>query len=194
MLNYWNMGKFSSYSSKAVVANLLPAGEHRVKIIQGMETDSFTSHNGDRKEKDYPWINPTDQFLVHNVGVEGKGSLIHRLQGQGWKKFQDLTDDEIKSKKYTNLEGYACIKGKLGMERVEDTGKTAQCDRIFDRFMNAIGAPEGSGLEAIDQAIADKTEFMVIVINDEYEGKDQLRISGFKPLPAEAVATNDMEA
>jgi hypothetical protein len=188
------MGKFSSYSSKAVVSNLLPVGEHRVKCIQGIETDSFTSHAGEKKDKEYPWVNPTDQFLIHVVSVEGKGSLIHRLQGQGLKKFADLTDEEIKSKKYTNLEGYACIKTKLGMERIEDKVKTASCDRIFDRFMNALGAPEGSGLDFVDQAIANKTEFMVIVTNDEYEGKDQLRISGFKPVSAEIKATSDLEA
>jgi hypothetical protein len=188
------VGKFSSYSSKAVVSNLLPVGEHRVKVIQGIEVDSFTSHDGSKKDKEYPWVNPTDQFLIHVVSVEGKGSLIHRLQGQGFKKFQDLTDEEIKSKKFTNLEGYACIKGKLGMERVLDAVKTAQCDRIFDRFMGAIGAPEGSGLDFVDQAIADKTEFMVIVTNDEYEGKDQLKISGFKPVSADVVKVNDLEA
>ena len=188
------MGKFSSYSSKAVVTNLLPVGEHRVKIIQGMEIDSFTSHNGDKKEKEYPWENPTDQYLIHVVSVEGKGSLIHRLQGQGLKKFQDLTDEEIKSKKFTNLEGYACIKTKTGYARVEDSAKTAQCDRIFDRFMNALGAPEGSGLDFVDQAIADKTEFMIIVTSDEYDGKDQRRISGFKPVSAEVKATSDLEA
>lgn len=188
------MGKFSSYQSKPVVANLLPVGEHRVKIIQGMELDSFTSHDGSKKEKEFPWVNPTDQYLIHVVSVENKGSLIHRLQGQGWKKFADLTDDEIKSKKFTNLEGYACIKGKLGMERILDEKKTAQCDRIFDRFMNAIGAPEGSTLDAVDEAIASKTEFMVIVTNDEYEGKDQLRISGFKPVSKEVAVNQDLEA
>jgi len=187
------MGKFSSYSSSPVTFNLLPVGEHRVKIIQGIETDSFTSHDGSRKDKVYPWVNPTDQFLIYVVSVEEKGSLIHRLQGQGWKKFSELTDNEIKSKKFTNLEGYACVEGKLGMERILDTTKTAQCDRIFDRFMNALNAPAGSGLDYIDQAIADKTEFMVIVTNDEYEDKDQLRISRFKSV-AKSIVYNDMEA
>jgi len=188
------MGKFSSYASRAVISNLLPAGEHRVKVIQGMEIDSFTSHDGTKKDKEFPWVSPTDQFLIHVVSVENKGSLIHRLQGQGWKKFADLTDEEIKSKRFTNLEDYACVKGKLGMERIEDAGKTAQCDRIMDRFMNAIGAEEGSGLDAVDKAIADKTEFMIVVVNDEYEGKDQLKISSFKPAPKEVPAGRDLEA
>ena len=189
------MGKFSGYSSKAVITNLLPVGEHRVKCVKGMEIDSFTSSDGSAKPKEYPWENPTDQFLIHVVSVENKGSLIHRLQGQGWKAFDVLTDEEIKSKKYTNLDGYACLKTKTGYVRVEDSAKTAQCDRIFDRFMSAIGAPEGSGLDAVDIAIADKTEFMVIVTNDEYEGKDQLKIKGFKPVADEApVTNNDMEA
>jgi len=188
------MGKFSSYSSSAVVTNLLPVGEHRVKCIKGIEIDSFTNSDGGVKDKEYPWENPTDQFLIHVVSVEGKGSLIHRLQGQGWKTFDVLTDDEIKSKKFTNLDGYACVKTKTGYARVEDAGKTAQCDRIFDRFMGAIGAPEGSGLDAVDLAIADKTEFMIIVVNDEYEGKDQLKIKGFKPVAESTPVTNDMEA
>jgi hypothetical protein len=35
---------------------------------------------------------------------------------------------------------------------------------------------------------------MVIVTNDEYDGKDQLKISGFKPVSAEVKATSDLEA
>lgn len=188
------MGKFSNYQSKPVVSNLLPVGEHRVRIIEAFETDSFTSHDKTRKDKEFPWINPTDQFLIHVVSVENKGSLIHRLQGQGWKKFDSLTDDEVKSKKFTNLDGYACIKTKAGMERVEDETKTLQCNRIFDRLMNAVGAPEGSGIDKIDEAIVNKTEFMVIVVNDEHEGKDSLKIASFKPVKKEAPVERDLEA
>jgi hypothetical protein len=160
-----------------------------------MEIDSFTSHDGTAKDKEFPWINPTDQFLIHVVSVDGKGSLIHRLQGQGWKKFADLTDDEIKSKRYTNLNDYACIKNSAGKyERILDESKTQKCDYIFDRFMNALGAPVGSSLDSVDVAIANKTEFMVIVTNDEYEGKDQFRISGFKPVANTVPVTTDLEA
>ena len=188
------MGKFTNYQSKPVVSNLLPVGEHRVRMIEGFETDSFTSHDKTPKDKEFGWINPTDQFLIHVVSVENKGSLIHRLQGQGWKRFDALTDEEVKSKKFTNVDGYACIKTKSGVERVEDETKTAQCGRIFDRLMNAIGAPVGSDIGAIDQAIADKTEFMVIVVNDEYEGKDSLKIASFKPVKALVPIERDLEA
>jgi len=115
------------------------------------------------------------------------------MQGQGWLKFADLTDEEVKSKKFINVNDYACAKVDGKLMRIEDTAKTATCDRIFDRFMNAIGAEPGSGLDAVDEAIANKTEFMVIVTNDEYEGKDQLRIAGFKPAPKEAEVFNDLE-
>jgi len=188
------MGKFSSYQSKPVVSILLPVGEHRVRMIEAFETDSFTSHDKTPKDKEFGWINPTDQLLIHVASVENKGSLVHRLQGQGWKKFDALTDEEVKSKKYQNVDGYACIKTKEGLMRVEDETKTAQCSRIFDRLMNALNLPEGSGIDAIDQAIADKTEFMVIVVNDEYEGKDNLKIASFKPVKKEALVERDLEA
>ena len=188
------MGKFTNYQSKPVVSNLLPVGEHRVRIIEAFETDSFTSHDKTRKDKEFGWENPTDQFLIHVASVENKGSLIHRLQGQGWKKFDALTDEEIKSKKYQNIDGYACIKTKTGLARIEDEAKTLQCNRIFDRLMNAVGAPEGSGIDVLDQAIADKTEFMVVIVNDEYEGKDSLKIASFKPVKKEALVERDLEA
>lgn len=187
------MGKFSGYQSKPVVSNVLPVGEHRVRLIETMELDSFTSHDRTTKTDLPEWCNPTDQFLIHVVSTENKGSLIHRLQGQAWRKFDALTDEEVKSKKYTNLGGYACIKKDGKYYRVEDTAGTAVCDRIFDRFMNALGLPEGSGIDAIDSAIANKTEFMIVVVNDEYEGKDQFKIKSFKPCAVAVLKNDDLE-
>jgi len=187
------MNKFNSYKSKPVVSQLLPAGEHRVKLISIMETDSFTSHDKTVKDNLPEWSNPTDQLLIHVVSIDNKGSLIHRLQGQGWLKFADLTDNEVKSKKFTNIDGYACAKVDGKIMRIEDPAKTATCDRILDRFMNAVGAPEGSDLDYLNTAIARGTEFNVIVVNDEYEGKDQLRIKAFKPVQAEVLVKDDLE-
>lgn len=173
------MSKLSSYKSSPVSSNLLKAGNHTVTLIKAIETNSFTSFDGEVKDKLPAWFNPTEQFAVQVAN--GSGVLTHRMQLQGWLKYSDLTDKEVKSGKFTNEAGYACAKNKKGqLVRIEDEAKTAQCFRIFDRFMHAIGAPEGSGVDAVDEAIANKTQFNIVVVNDDYDGKDQLRISSFK--------------
>jgi hypothetical protein len=189
-----NMGKFGSFVSKPVSGNILPVGEHRVRLAQAFETDSFTTSSGEKKSDLPQWQTPTDQLYILCVSTEGKGSIGHRLQGQSWVKFANLTDEEIKTKKYLNIDGYACVKTKTGVDRVPDKAGHEACARIFDRFMNACGLPEGSTIEDLDTVIADKTEFMIVVVNDEYEGKDQFRIKSFKPVASAIPVVNDMEA
>ena len=188
------MGTFGNFVSKAVSGNILPVGEHRVRLAQAFETDSFRNSDGSLKADLPSWKTPTDQLYMLCVSVEGKGSIGHRLQGKAWRKFDQLTDAEIASKKFINVDGYACVKAKDGsVDRIPDEKGLEACSRIFDRFMNAVGLPEGSTIEDLDGVIADKTEFLIVVVNDEYEGKDQYRIKSFKPAQA-VIVTNDMEA
>lgn len=188
------MGRLSNYKSKAPEFQKLSEGTFSVRLVAVKETDSAHNYDGTLKENLPEYVDVTEQLAITVVSTEGKGGLTHRLNAEGYVKFADLTDEEIKSKKFTAVGDYACAKNKSGkLERIPDDKRTASCDNIMDQFMAATGLPEGSGIEDLDLAIQNKNEFQVVVINDEYDGKDQFRIKLFKKA-AVAVTTNDMEA
>jgi len=101
----------------------------------------------------------------------------------------------VKSKKFTNINGYACAVNPSSkkLERIPDEGKTKSCDNILDQFMAACKMEEGSGLDELDGVIANQTEFQVVVINDEYDGKDQFRIKAFKKAQVLVEVNEDLE-
>ena len=189
------MGRFSSYVSKAPEFQKLGEGTHNVRLVSVKETDSAHNYDGTLKENLPEYADATEQLAITVVSTEGKGGMTHRLNAEGYTKFADLTDEEIKSKKFINVNDYACAKNKAGqLVRVPDEKKTKSCDNIMDQFMAATGLPEGSSIEDLDEVIQSKAEFQVVVINDEYEGKDQYRIKSFKKAAASVPATADLEA
>jgi hypothetical protein len=188
------MGRLSDYKSKAPEFQKLSEGTHNVRLVAVKETDSAHNYDGSLKDPLPEYVDVTEQLAITVVSTEGKGGMTHRLNAEGFTKFSDLTDEEIKSKKFTNVNGYACAKNKQGkLERIPDDKKTAACDNIMDQFMAATGLPEGSSLSDLDEAIQNRSEFAVVVVNDEYDGKDQYRIKSFKKATAEITADADLE-
>jgi hypothetical protein len=189
------MGRLSNYKSKAPEFQKLGEGTFNVRLVTVKETDSAHNYDGTVKEKLPEYVDVTEQLAITVVSTEGKGGMTHRLNGEGYLRFSELTDEEVKSKKFVNINEYACAKNAQGkLERIPDEKKTAACDNIIDQFMAAIQMPEGSGLDDItDEAIAKRTEFQIVVVNDEWDGKDQFRIKAFKKVAVEADATADLE-
>jgi len=79
---------------------------------------------------------------------------------------------------------------------MEDEERTAVCDRILDHLLFAIGAEAGTNaLEALDAAIANKTEFIIEVVKETWDEADQYRISKFRRVGVEAKAnTQELQA
>lgn len=189
------MGRFANYQSKAPEFQRLSEGTHNVRLVSIKETNSSLNYDGSLKEKLPEYVDTTEQLAITVVSTEGKGGMTHRLNAEGFVKFDELTDEEIRSKKFTNVNGYACAKNKAGkLQRVPDPKKTQACDNIMDQFMAATGLPEGSTLQDLDTVIENKTEFQVVVVNDEHEGKDQYRIKSFKKAMSAVGKTADLEA
>lgn len=160
--------------------NPLPEGFHVVTLTKHMEIDSFTDHNGEVK-KDLPeWADATPQYLIAVKGE--KGSLMHRLNGRGYIKYESLSDKQIESGEFIECESYACTTNEDGkIVRIEDKVKTEAAERIMASFLFATAGEEGT-VEALDEVVADKEQFVVKVVNKPYDGKENLEIEAYYSL------------
>jgi hypothetical protein len=190
------MTKLSNYVSKTPEFQKLPEGSHGVRLVSYKETDSFHNYDGSMKEVLPEYCNPCEQLAITVVSVAGKGGITHRLNMEGYTKFADLTDKEVQSGKFTDIAGYACAvnpKTKK-LERIPDAGKTVTCENILDQFFSAVQLKEGSTINDLDTAIADKYPFEIVVVNEPYDGADQLRISRFRKATVATARKVDIEA
>jgi hypothetical protein len=183
------MDFFKKFKVEKPTFQLLPEGEHLVRLTSVSAITSFDQYNGEKKDKMPEWGNATPQLAITVVSAEdGKsGGITHRLNGCGYVKFDDLSEKEIKSGKYESIEGFACKEVAGVIVRIESEKNTQACANIINGFAASLKIPEGENLmDGIKKAIAEKTAFMVTVSIEDYDGKDQYRISKFKA--AEAVA------
>jgi hypothetical protein len=184
------MGKLASYESKQPSSQLLKQGEHDVKLLGYTECTSFDEIKSLKvigQKADLPsWINPVDVLAIW-VG-NATGSMTYRLHLEGCLRYSELSDKQLKSGQYQDEEGFACEITKKGLVRIEDPERTAVCESILDRFIWALGYPEGTNaLEALDQAMASKSLFHINVVAEPWEdGDDQLRIKKFTRISEDA--------
>lgn len=185
------MSTFSSYRSQKPQSSLLTVGENVVALLSVVECTSFNDVRyvsgeglqviGDKLMTQL-WATPTPQVAIL-VGNES-GVLTHRFNQCSYMHWSDLTEEEIKSGIFTEVSGYACkmINGKL--DRIEKPSGIASCNRIIESFLFALANGEEGidGDALVDTAIAEKREFVVNVIKERFDDKDQLRIHSFKPL------------
>lgn len=179
---------FAGFKVSKPEFNLLPVGEHIVRLIRAEEVTSFQQFNGDEKIKLPEWKDATPQLAVTVVAAEeGKsGGLTHRFNGRGYVKMSELSKEQRESGNYEDKQGYACSlnEDNLLVREVSDV-HTKECANIINQFANALGMKEGQKLgKALNQAIADQVKFRVTVVNKPHEGKDQLRLERFKAVNA----------
>jgi len=175
------MSKLSNYKSKVPEFQGLKEGSHAVRLLSYRESDSFHNYDGSLKEELPDYTNACEQLIIVIASTSGKGALTHRINLEGYDRFADLTKEEVASKKFTDVDGYACAIDQKSKKLVRLTNKerTAVAEGILDQFFSAIQLKEGSGIEDLDRAIADLYPFEVVVINEPYLGKDQFRINRF---------------
>lgn len=192
------MGILSSYESKQPMSQLLKEGVHIVKLLKYTECTSFDELKGmkviGQKETLPEWCNPIDVLAIEVANKNGV--LVHRQHLAGAGRYSELTDKQLQSGLYEDIEGFACKKTKNGLERIDDPTRTATCLRILDHFLWALGQPEGTNaLVCMDNAIADQTEFQITVVKEPWETGDQYRISKFERIGAVADKVSaDLEA
>ena len=171
--------------------NLLPIGEHVVKMIRAETVTSFQQFSGDEKDELPPWKDATPQLAITIVTAEeGKsGGLTHRFNGRGYVKMDELTAEQVASGNYEDQNGYACSLNDDDLLVREVSEKhTKECANIINQFAAAIGAKEKEKLGTVlARALAEGTLFRVNVVNKPHKGKDQLRLSRFKVMSAATV-------
>lgn len=184
------MGILASYESKQPSSQLLKPGEHDVVILGYTEctsNDELKALKVVGPKADLPsWINPVDCLAIW-VGNK-TGSMTARQYLGGFQRYSELSDKQLKSGNYEDVEGFACEITKKGLVRVEDPERTAVCFSIIDRLIWALGYPEGTNaLVALDQAVANKTPMHVTIVAEPWEdGDDQLRIKKFTRISEDA--------
>ena len=166
-----------------------------MRIIRATVLNSLQQYNGQPKDELPAWANATPQLAITVVAAEdGKsGGLTHRFNGCGYRKYDELSEKELKSGNYEAIEGYACYKDKEGdIVREESEDNTKACENILNQFAMAMQIPEGSDLmESIEEAIQNKTTVRATVVNEPYLEKDQFRLNRFRAMTGEAVAATD---
>lgn len=193
------MGKLDSYQSKAPEFQKLDKGDQRVRLVSWKATDSFRNYDGTLKEKLPQFSNATEQLVITVVStIPGKGGLTHRLNMDGYLRWKDLSQKEVESGKFTEVEEgdeiYACATDPKTKKliRLNDEGRTKTCEGILDQMFAAMQVPVGSGVDELDNIIAEKREFIVNVAISDYQGKKQHRILGFKKSTAPVTAPKEL--
>ena len=184
------MGKLASYESKQPSSQLLKQGEHDVKLLGYTECTSFDEIKSlkvvGQKSELPAWINPVEVLAIW-VG-NATGSMTYRLHLEGFLRYSELSDRQLKSGEFQDEEGFACKITKKGLVREEDTERTAVCDSILDKLIWALGYPiKTNALVALEGAMASKKEFHINVVAEPWEdGDDQLRIKKFTRISEDA--------
>ena len=199
-----NVRKLENYQSQAPEYQKLPKGDNRVRLVSYKATDSFHNYDGTLKDVLPKFVNATEQLIITVVAIiAGLGGLTHRLNLDAYLRWKDLSQAEVDSGKFVEIpEGDEIYAGAIDpktkkLVRLTDEGRTKTCIGILDQMMAAMQVPIGSGIEVLDDVIAEKREFIVNVAVTEYQGKKQHRILGFKKAAlatAPAKETSDLES
>lgn len=175
---------FSNFKVEKPEFQLLPTGEHNLRVTRIEFVNSFEKYNHQAKEKEFEWKDAVPQMAVTVVAAEkGKsGGLTHRFNGLGYMRWDDPEITDKMRKTAHNKSGYYCVEDEEGdIVRVPSEKRTQQCKNIMNQFALSLGIKEGDNLvEGLNDAIAEQRTFRATVINDPYQGKDQLKLAGFK--------------
>jgi hypothetical protein len=175
-------GDFKSTKSEGF--QQLPEGKQRVAIVGVIMTNSALNHDGTPKaaDKKKPWDDTTPQMAITVIGVDNKGGMTHRLNGLGFKKYSALSKEQVKSGKYSDLEGYACQEVNGKTVRTIDAENTELCKSILNELYNALGLIDAT-FEDLQAAAKSRTEFLATVTIDPYQGKENYKLLKFRSAP-----------
>ena len=158
--------------------------DHPVRVARWGRIDSFTQIDGSTKENLPAWEDATPQLFVILVSMLGKGSIVVRLNGCGYAKYESLTKEQIESGKFEKAGDYAITTINGHKVRLEDPGNTESCRNILNQFFSALNLPTKSKIDDLDMAVEEQSTMLCTVTKGEYEGKDQYRATRYKKASA----------
>ncbi len=172
---------FQGYkSSESEFKQLEPCVDHPVYIARWGMINSFKNIDGTNKTKLPAWEDSTPQVFIILVSKQGKGSIVVRLNGCGYDKYEDLTKAQAESGKFEKAGDYAITDVNGHMVRKENKANTDACRNILDQFFGALELPLESGIDDLDQAVEDQRAMLITVTKTDYEGKPQFRASRYR--------------
>ena len=177
---------------KAPEFQQLSEGDCIVNLSRFEEVNSFIQYNGEEKDNLPPWQNLHPQLALTMVSAEeGKpGAITHRMNGKGWKKYSQLTEEEKASGKYDKAGDWAITADENGKTvRIEDPEKTKICENMLAQALTAMGCDVGGDIEEeLNHVIENKVQFKITVSVEPYadpetgEIRDQHRVTRFRPV------------
>ena len=179
--------------------------DHPFRLIAWGLGDSFTTPSGAPKDKLPPWEDPTPEVWLHLASEAAKGTIFYHANGCGYVPYDKLTKEQIESGKYESASSRTDKKGNpVGKQyavtevdnrkvRIADPEKTAQCGNIFNQILAAFGIEPGNTLEdAMNSIMAEKKIVIANIVKEEFDGGEQLRVSGWRN-PAKVKVTAGTE-
>lgn len=171
------MSIFSNFKSAPVKVKTLVTGTWTVVLTKIQECDSFHNLDGSVKDKQYEWTDATPQLVAQFYCEAEKAWFTHRFNGLGYVLFDELTDKQLSSGKYKKAGRYAVDKDG---HRIPDKDKTEKAMSILNDLFAALKMSEGSGVDELAAAIADKTALEITIESSDYDGEEQFRIRKFR--------------
>lgn len=167
--------------------------DHPVRVARWGRLDSFTNIDGSTKENLPAWEDSTPQLFAILVSTLGKGSIVIRLNGAGYSKYEGLTKEQVESGKFEQAGDYAITEVNGHKVRIEDPANTESCRNILNQFFGALDMPVGSKIDSLDEAVEEQRTMLCTVVKSEYEGKDQFRATRYKKATTKVVPEGEGE-
>jgi len=182
------------YVGKESRQDVLQSGDHVVSLIEMRVLNSRVNWDESDKTELPDFVDPTPQLGIM-FGNE-HGVQWHRFNIYGYVRWDELTDDQQGDDKYAQVvfgkTVYACKRHANGnLVRIKDKKRTEDAESFLDQFLACVNGTGKTVADACAEAIAGKTEFVVSLEDDEYEGKDQIRVSGFSKVKQLGSTTED---
>jgi hypothetical protein len=183
---------FKGFSSAKPSGNVLPAGNHAVKVNKIYMTDSFTKPDGSAKT-DVVWDKPTPQLGVQFTG-EG-GVITSFLNGLGYDHASDFDPEVLQKGGFVEVEGYVAKLLESGKyERYPNEARTESCVNILNKLLWACGCEEGTTLKQFgDLVAAGQAHCFITVEEHEYDGKQRREVTSTFKQAVESQPTLGLE-
>lgn len=182
---------FQTYkSAESQFKQLDPCVDHPVRLARWGTINSFQNIDGTSKTKLPAWEDSTPQIFAILVSALGMGSIVIRLNGCGYEKYEDLTKAQANSGKFEKAEDYAITLQNGHMVRKENKTNTESCRNILDQFFGALELPLESTIDDLDAVVEDQRQMLITVTKTDYDGKPQFRASRYKKPTAKQETAN----
>jgi len=161
----------------------LPTGRHLVSILEWKVLHSRIKWNGEAKDNLPEYEDPTPQLGIM-LGNE-EGVTWHRFNLAGFTRWNELTAKQQEDDKFEKVvageQVYACERNKSGqLVRISHDRRTHDAHTFINRFMSVMDCTGVSIGEALPALVETKAKLVIEIEDDEYQGKDQLKVTSFE--------------